>query len=53
MPWAQFLFPEEMVLEERQRLIDDDVRKYSDLSGGLNQMTPKRLREIIRERKYT
>jgi SAM-dependent methyltransferase len=48
-PWAHLLFPEHIVMSERRRLIpSEDARRYEDAIGGLNRMTLKRFRDIMR-----
>ena len=52
-PWAHVIFPEKIMLEERKRLTGENITKYSDVSGGLNQMTLKKFRTILAESDYT
>lgn len=49
LPWAHLLFPEHVIMAERRRFRpDENARRWSDVKGGLNQMTLKRFQGIIR-----
>jgi SAM-dependent methyltransferase len=52
-PWAHLIFPEKIMLEERRRLTGENITRYADVSGGLNQMTLKKFRAILAEGGYT
>jgi hypothetical protein len=41
------MFPEAVVMKERERFRDDGARLYEEMSGGLNKMTVSRYFEII------
>ncbi len=48
VPWAHLLFPEHVIMAERQRFRpDEDAWRWSDVKGGLNQMTLERLQRIL------
>jgi hypothetical protein len=48
LPWAHLLFPERVVLRERERFFPDQrVRTFGEIVGGLNKMTLSRFRAII------
>ena len=51
-PWAHLIFPENVMLAERSRLTGENITKYADISGGLNQMTLKKFRAILAESDY-
>ena len=48
-PWAHLLFPEEIIMRERRRLIPSEpAHRFEDAIGGLNRMTLARFRGIMR-----
>lgn len=48
LPWAHLLFPERVVLRERERFFPDQrVQSFGEIVGGLNKMTLGRFRAII------
>jgi SAM-dependent methyltransferase len=49
MPWAHLLFPERVIMAERRRLLPgENPQKFEDAIGGLNKMTVKRFRHIMK-----
>jgi SAM-dependent methyltransferase len=52
-PWAHLIFPENVMLAERKRLTGENITKYSDISGGLNQMTLEKFRRILAESDFS
>jgi SAM-dependent methyltransferase len=48
LPWAHLLFSEEVVMAERRRFRpDENARTWSEIRGGLNQMSLRRFERII------
>ena len=48
VPWVHLMFSEETILAERRRFRPDEhPTRWSEISGGLNQMTLKRFTEIM------
>lgn len=47
VPWVNILFSEKTVLRARKRFRDDGATRYSDVEGGLNQMTLAKFERII------
>ncbi len=49
VPWVHVLFPERTVMAVRARFRDDGARRYEEVPGGLNRMTVRRFRRLVRE----
>jgi SAM-dependent methyltransferase len=50
LPWAQLIFPERIVLDERRRFRpEEDPARYEDVIGGLNRMTLARFEQVMRD----
>jgi len=48
LPWAHLLFSEDVIMAERRRFRpEENARRWSEVRGGLNQMSLKRFRRII------
>lgn len=49
-PWAHLLFPERIVMKERRRLFNpaDQAERFEDMWGGLNKMSLKKFRTILK-----
>ena len=48
VPWAHLIFAEETILRERRRFRPDEhAERWSEVRGGLNQMTLARFEEIM------
>ena len=48
VPWAHLIFPEAVIMGERRRFRpDEDAEHWSEVAGGLNQMTYARFRSIL------
>ncbi len=48
LPWAHLIFPEHVIMAERRRFRpDEDARRWSEVKGGLNQMTLARFERIV------
>lgn len=47
-PWAHLIFSEEAMIRWRSSFISDGARRFSEVSGGLNQMTIKRFERFVR-----
>ena len=48
VPWAHLVFSEKTILAERQRFRPDEhPTRWSEIEGGLNQMTLKRFTDIM------
>lgn len=48
-PWAHLFFSERTIMNVRQLYIQDGARKFSEVEGGLNQMTVRRFTKFSRE----
>jgi len=46
-PWAHLLFTERALLQWRSHIRRDGARTFSDVEGGLNQMTIRRFERLI------
>lgn len=56
-PWAHLIFPEQVIFDERRRFRPhENARHWSEIRGGLNQMTYDRFAAMVRssglERRY-
>jgi SAM-dependent methyltransferase len=50
MPWAHLIFPEDVVMAERRRVLPkENTQRYEDARGGLNRMTLARFEEIMNQ----
>lgn len=52
LPWAHLVFPERVVLAERQRFRPDEQpapERYEDVKGGLNRMTLARFEQVMHD----
>lgn len=47
-PWAHLIFTEASLMRWRSEFKSDGARKFHEVDGGLNQMTLRRFREIVR-----
>jgi SAM-dependent methyltransferase len=48
-PWAHLLFPEKIIMKERKRFRpDEDAEKFEQVKGGLNKMTLKKFKRIMK-----
>ena len=48
-PWAHLVFSETALLRWRSHLYDDGATRFSEVAGGLNQMTISRFKKIVGE----
>jgi hypothetical protein len=48
-PWSHLLFTEEAQIRWRSDFKKDGARKFSEVAGGLNQMTISKFERIVRE----
>jgi SAM-dependent methyltransferase len=46
-PWAHLIFTEQALIRWRSRLRNDGATRFSEVAGGLNQMTIKRFEKIV------
>jgi SAM-dependent methyltransferase len=51
-PWAHLLFSERALLRWRADLRDDDATRFSEVAGGLNQMTIARFERLVRASRF-
>lgn len=51
-PWSHLIFSEKALLRWREDIRDDRPTKFSEIEGGLNQMTIARFERIVRESKF-
>jgi len=49
LPWAHFVFSEKTILTVRKLYRDEDAERYADIEGGLNKMTIRKFRRLVRE----
>jgi SAM-dependent methyltransferase len=52
-PWAHLLFSEEALIRWRSTFKSDGARRFSEVAGGLNQMTIKRFEEFVKHSTFT
>lgn len=48
-PWAHLLFTERCLIRWRTDFKSDGATRFSEVEGGLNQMTIRRFRKLVRE----
>ncbi|HID93743.1 MAG TPA: class I SAM-dependent methyltransferase [bacterium (Candidatus Stahlbacteria)] len=48
VPWANLLFSERTVMSVRGRFRGDGAKKYSEVDGGLNKMTVRKFKKLIK-----
>ena len=46
-PWAHLLFTEKALIRWRSRFKPDGATRFSEVEGGLNQMTIRRFRQLV------
>lgn len=51
-PWAHLLFSERALLRWRADLRDDGATRFSEVAGGLNQMTIARFERLVRASRF-
>ena len=49
VPWVHLLFSERTVMKVRENFRDDGASRYSEVEGGLNQMTVRNFLRLARE----
>jgi SAM-dependent methyltransferase len=47
VPWVNVLFPEEVVMNVRNRFRGDGAKQYQDVESGLNRMTVRKFESIV------
>ena len=52
-PWAHLLFSEEALLRWRSTFKTDGATRFSDVPGGLNQMTVRKFEQLIKDSEFT
>jgi SAM-dependent methyltransferase len=48
-PWAHLIFCEEALIKWRSHFKDDGATRFSEVAGGLNQMTIRRFEKLVKE----
>lgn len=48
-PWAHLIFTERALCRWRSHIRNDGAAKFSEVDGGLNQMTIRRFRKIVKQ----
>ncbi len=48
-PWAHLIFSEEALIRWRSDFKSDGARRFSEVAGGLNQMTIRRFKHLVEE----
>jgi SAM-dependent methyltransferase len=48
-PWAHIVLKEKALLEWRAQFKSDGAKKFSEVEGGLNQMTIRRFEELLKQ----
>lgn len=48
-PWAHLIFTEKALIHWRSRYRSDGATRFSEVAGGLNQMSIRRFRKIVQE----
>ncbi len=51
-PWAHLLFTERALLRWRSHIRDDGATRFSEVAGGLNQMTISRFEQLVRASRF-
>ncbi|MCU1293995.1 MAG: hypothetical protein JWP08_2845 [Bryobacterales bacterium] len=51
-PWAHLVFGEDALIRWRSDFKSDGAKKFSEVAGGLNQMTIRRFEEIVRSSSF-
>lgn len=51
-PWAHLIFSEKAMLRWREDIRDDRPTRFSEIEGGLNQMTIGRFKRIVQESQF-
>ncbi len=51
-PWAHLLFTEHCLLRWRSDFKSDGATRFSEIDGGLNQMTIRRFKTLVRESEF-
>jgi hypothetical protein len=46
-PWAHLIFTEKALIRWRSRLKPGGATRFSEVEGGLNQMTIRRFRQLV------
>jgi ubiquinone/menaquinone biosynthesis C-methylase UbiE len=49
LPWAHLIFSEKSLLRWRSDFKSDGARRFQEIEGGLNQMTIRRFRQLVKE----
>jgi SAM-dependent methyltransferase len=52
-PWAHLILPEGSLIRWRSEFKDDGATRFSEVAGGLNQMTVSRFERIIRNSQFS
>lgn len=52
-PWAHLVFSERALLRWRADIRDDGAKRFSDVAGGLNQMSIRRFQRLVAESPFT
>jgi SAM-dependent methyltransferase len=48
-PWAHLIFSEQALCRWREHIRKDGARRFSEVEGGLNQMTIRRFRRLVKD----
>jgi len=51
-PWAHLVFTEKALVRWRQDIKHDGIRRFSEVDGGLNQMTIRRFERIVQRSRF-
>jgi SAM-dependent methyltransferase len=51
-PWAHLLFSEKALIRWRARFRRDKATRFSEVDGGLNQMTLERFRDLVQQSSF-
>jgi 2-polyprenyl-3-methyl-5-hydroxy-6-metoxy-1,4-benzoquinol methylase len=52
-PWAHLIFSEEALIRWRSDLRSDEATRFSEVEGGLNQMTIAQFEQLVRRSKFS
>ncbi|PYM16908.1 MAG: hypothetical protein DMD81_11160 [Candidatus Rokuibacteriota bacterium] len=52
-PWAHLLFTERSLIRWRSQFKSDGARRFSEVAGGLNQMTIRRFERLLRHSDFS
>jgi SAM-dependent methyltransferase len=52
IPWAHLIFSEKALIRWRGDIRSDGAKRFSEVDGGLNQMTIRRFQQLVRQANF-